>query len=147
MVLILSSGAIIGLIIWLSNIFFSSKNKKRKTYHEGKSGKGYISTIAGVTFKTADGKDRQSYIKSKLIIGDNLFFKHEPENPYDPDAIAIHASNGFHLGYVKRGLFFGGDGESLILKTMSTGKQVTGKVIDKRKTDDGALGVVYEIFV
>ena len=56
----------------------------------------YTLPIVGVTF----GK-RQKVIAS-IENGEPLFFKREPGNTYDPEALAIVTSNGDHVGYIGR---------------------------------------------
>ncbi len=52
----------------------------------------------GVTYPNDDGTDRQKII-AKCKVGDRLILQHEPENPYDENAIAV---------YCRQSSFFGG---------------------------------------
>ena len=52
--------------------------------------------IAGFTYY--DGVD----VFDNLKIGTKLFLKAEPENPYDPKAVAIYYGEDIHIGYVPR---------------------------------------------
>ena len=70
-------------------VFVPNKVKHTKKVifkkQKGLTGKTFSSTVGGVTFKSPSGKDRQSYIRNKLSISEPLFFRHEPNNKYDPD--------------------------------------------------------------
>lgn len=121
-----------------------SKTPKNPT---GLIGQTFTSTIAGVTFHTTSGQNRQTFIKRKLKVGDALLFRHELNNKYDSDAIAIHTLDGFHLGYVKSGIFYGTDGENLIIRNMEAGIKVRGRVKDIYSTSDEAVGVAYDIYL
>ena len=46
--------------------------------------------IAGVTASNPDGTSRQSYISRYCRPGMPLLFKREPNNPYDPNAVAVY---------------------------------------------------------
>lgn len=36
----------------------------------------------------------------QLETGDDLILQAEPHNPYDPDAVKVYSTDGFHIGYV-----------------------------------------------
>lgn len=63
--------------------------------------------VAGVTFDNRDGTPRQPFIR-KVKKDDRLTLKREPENPFDPNAIAVSwedtAGDQHQLGYVPRAL-------------------------------------------
>ncbi len=61
--------------------------------------KKLICKVAGVTFE-----GRQEHI-AKLHMSDPVQIVPEPENPYDPNALAVHVAHGgdvFHVGYIPR---------------------------------------------
>ena len=49
----------------------------------------FYSKVAGVTAKNSDGKERQNYIYAFCKPRMKLILLREPENPYDPDAVAV----------------------------------------------------------
>lgn len=75
--------------------------------------------VAGVTFE-----GRQEHVKN-LAGGEDVQIRPEPENKYDPNALAVHVAAGFgtaHIGYVPRELAEKIapllDGEALIAKVV-----------------------------
>lgn len=56
------------------------------------------SKIAGVTF---EGRQK---IVGNLAVGQRLKLVREPNNPYDPNAIAIKTEDSQHLGYINKKL-------------------------------------------
>jgi len=62
----------------------------------------FYSKLAGVSKKNEDGRRRQEVIEEDLYEGLDLYLEREPENPYDPNAIAVFASEyGDQVGYLK----------------------------------------------
>ena len=61
----------------------------------------YTFTVTGVTYDNADGINRQELIK-KLKGDPFVSFMPEPENPYDPKALAIVNRHGQILGYMSQ---------------------------------------------
>lgn len=62
----------------------------------------FYSKLAGVSKKNKDGRRRQEVIEEDLYEGLDLYLEREPENPYDPNAIAVFASEyGDQVGYLK----------------------------------------------
>jgi hypothetical protein len=63
--------------------------------------------VAGVTFDNRDGTPRQPFIR-RVKKDDRLTLAREPENPFDPNAIAVRwedpAGDVRQLGYVPRAL-------------------------------------------
>lgn len=63
--------------------------------------------VAGVSFENRDGTPRQPFVKQAKK-GDRLTFRREPDNPYDPNAIAVEWSDAggdrHQIGYVPRTL-------------------------------------------
>ncbi|MEB3329131.1 MAG: HIRAN domain-containing protein [Candidatus Sericytochromatia bacterium] len=63
--------------------------------------------VAGVTFENADGTPRQPFVR-RVRSGDPLTLSREPENPFDPNAIAVswadETGTWRRLGYVPRAL-------------------------------------------
>ena len=59
----------------------------------------FYSKVVGVTFKNADGSDRQKIV-SECKAGDDIIFKPVPTKQY-PDAIGVFTTNGKQLGHVK----------------------------------------------
>jgi hypothetical protein len=66
----------------------------------GEGWRVYPSQVNGLHHPTPDtGTSRLDYAARALRPGDALQLVAEPDNPYDPDAVAIRHA-GFHLGYV-----------------------------------------------
>ena len=56
--------------------------------------------VVGVSHRNNDGSSRQSIIGT-MKRGDVLQLRREPDNPYDPSAVAVDHANG-QIGYVSR---------------------------------------------
>jgi hypothetical protein len=50
----------------------------------------FYSKVAGVTHKNKDGSSRQELIQRFVVEGQPLIFVPEPENKFDPNAIAVY---------------------------------------------------------
>lgn len=61
----------------------------------------YTMGIAGEAQVNADGTSRQQIIK-RCKEGERLVLKREPENPHDPNAVAVLRESGAQIGYVSR---------------------------------------------
>ena len=63
--------------------------------------------VAGVSFENRDGSLRQTYVR-RVKKGDRVLLRREPENLYDPYALAVDwldaDGQSCQLGYVPRGL-------------------------------------------
>lgn len=63
--------------------------------------------VAGVSFENRDGSLRQTYVR-QVKKGDGLVLRREPENPFDPNAMAVDwldaEARPRQLGYVPRAL-------------------------------------------
>lgn len=57
--------------------------------------------MAGESHTNSDGTPRQEIIAT-LNVGDEVYLKREPTNPYDGNAIAV-VSDGGMVGYVSKG--------------------------------------------
>jgi len=57
--------------------------------------------VVGVTFKNRDGSSRQEAIKG-LQEGEAILLRREPDNPHDPNAIAVDTRDGDQIGYLPR---------------------------------------------
>ncbi len=61
----------------------------------------FYSKLTGVSKKNEDGRRRQEVIEEDLYEGLDLHLEREPENPYDPNAVAVFASEyGDQVGYL-----------------------------------------------
>ena len=65
--------------------------------------KWFFSSIAGVTHRNNDGSSRQKAIK-KCQPFEMLKLTPEPNNQFDPNAIAVFRTTGEQLGYLERRL-------------------------------------------
>ena len=63
----------------------------------------YSNKVVGVSKKNRDGTSRQEII-SRCRQWERLCFRPEPENPVDPNAIAVCRSNGEQIGYLNADL-------------------------------------------
>ena len=61
--------------------------------------RGFYVTLAGTSHRNSDGTSRVRIIK-ECQVGQVLFPVHEPENPFDPNAVAIKFGDGPQLGYL-----------------------------------------------
>jgi hypothetical protein len=63
----------------------------------------YSTRVVGVSFPNSDGTSRQKIIK-KLLEGEKIFLKREPENEYDPNAIKVLTEDKKQIGYIQKEL-------------------------------------------
>lgn len=64
-------------------------------------------------------------LEPHLKVDDKLNFFREPENSYDPQAIAIETTDGVKIGYVPK------NDNVIFARLMDAGKLLFGKIIDK----------------
>jgi len=69
---------------------------ERRTYVNHRS-----VNVAGVSHSNGDGTSRQQII-SRCSAGEALILRHEADNPFDRNAIAVLRQNGEQLGYLSR---------------------------------------------
>ena len=62
-----------------------------------------------------------------LNVGDRLDFFREPDNPYDPMAIAVKNTDGVKIGYVPKAH------NAVVSRVMDAGKLLFGKLTEKEK--------------
>ena len=60
----------------------------------------FHSKVTGVSHTNIDGVSRQDIIRD-LSVGTPLLLKPEPDNPFDPNAIALLTPGGVQVGYVR----------------------------------------------
>lgn len=72
------------------------KDVMDRAERSGKRPQAYPCSIVG----TID-EDRAQYIRRFVQIGDRLTLYREPDNPYDPDAVAAY-HHDFKIGYIPR---------------------------------------------
>lgn len=65
---------------------------------EYRSGSLICTKVAGVTF------DNRQAILAKLVYGETIQLRREPENPYDRNAIRVERLNGEQIGYLNRSM-------------------------------------------
>ena len=63
----------------------------------------FFTKVVGVTHPNSDGSDRQEIIQGCKPC-EQVFLRPEPENPFDPNAIAVDREQGEQLGYLPAGL-------------------------------------------
>ncbi len=61
--------------------------------------KVFHSKVAGVTYDNPDGTGRQDLIR-QCRAGDRLRSRREPDNRYDPNAVAVCTESGVRIGYL-----------------------------------------------
>ena len=64
--------------------------------------------IVGVTFENEDGTHRQSNLEEldQQVYPIVVHLQWEPDNPYDPHAVAVFGPSGKQLGYLHRSLAY-----------------------------------------
>lgn len=61
----------------------------------------FICAVVGESHRNKDGKSRQTIIKKMVNAGDHVSLRREPDNPHDPNAVAVFV-HGEQIGYLKR---------------------------------------------
>ena len=61
----------------------------------------YTLGVVGESFDNDDGTPRQRIIR-QCKSGDPIALRREPDNPYDPNAIAVTTAAGEQIGYLSR---------------------------------------------
>ena len=61
--------------------------------------KRFYTKIAGTSHRNSDGSSRTKAIK-ECEIAEELELRHEPENSFDPNAVAVLRKSGEQLGYL-----------------------------------------------
>lgn len=81
--------------------------------------------VVGVTKVNEDGRRRQEIISEDLYEGMDLVLEREPDNPYDPNAVAVLTSSyGDQVGYLNKDL------AAELAPLMDDGQLVTATVAD-----------------
>jgi len=67
---------------------------------------GFYSKLVGVTFLNTDGSSRQGLLTQFSDISEEnplpLVVERDPENPYDPNAVAVRLHSGQQLGFLSK---------------------------------------------
>ena len=63
--------------------------------------KSFYTKVVGVTRENEDGTSRQKII-GRLKAGDKAALRREPDNRYDPNAVAVCTASGEQIGYLSR---------------------------------------------
>jgi hypothetical protein len=87
-----------GYVQWQREIHARVAAETERIEQEGRT---YTLAVVGVSHKNEDGTDRQAIIK-RCRAGDPLELRREPENRYDPNAIAVLLEDGRQIGYLSR---------------------------------------------
>ncbi len=82
----------------------------------------FYSKVVGVSFKNPDGTQRQELIQKHCRSGQMLILSPEPNNPKDPNAVAVHIAQG-QIGYI-----MGGRLAEDISGHLQAGRQVTAHI-------------------
>jgi len=91
-------------------LIFRSLFKKRPMavlYMKNAPSGVFHSKVRGVSHKNSDGTSRQKIIKNHCKYAQRVFFKREPDNPVDKNAVAIfieHRGKRMQIGYVSEDL-------------------------------------------
>ena len=80
--------------------------------------------VAGVSHANPDGTPRQSLIKNRCRVGDEVRLAPEPGNPHDRDAIAVHHATGGQLGYLSAEL------AASLRRDVKAGRRLRGVISD-----------------
>jgi len=121
---------LIGIIYLVSRPSDQPEPTEEEPAEHELNGTGYRDKVplAGVRHKNADGSSRQKIIKT-LSIGSNIDLIPEPENPYDPNAVACYYK-GRQVGYLMK------RDNSQVLEAIKKGTNVTAKVHTIEPDDD-----------
>lgn len=107
----------VGLVMWwlLFRYMKSRANKKttdqaaakpvfidKSSSASASAGRVFSSKVVGVTYTNPDGVKRQDIIESHCSNGQTLLLEPEPDNPKDPNAVAVWVPVG-QIGYIERG--------------------------------------------
>lgn len=63
----------------------------------------YPSSVVGLPYPSKTGRSCREVCEELLVTGDTVTLRRDPDNPHDPDAIAVYAHDGReerHCGYV-----------------------------------------------
>lgn len=102
----------------------------REEYRGIEDAESFHTKLAGVTFD-----DRQAVV-ARLVPGTPLRVVREPENPHDPNAIALHDAHGLQVGYFNRRL------AGVLAPVLDAGVEYDVEVSNVTGADrGGALGV------
>ena len=90
------------------------------------------SKVKGVSHTNADGRSRQQIIREKCRPGMDLVLRREPNNAYDPDAIAVFC-DGEQVGYVTAEIAdtFAEDLDAGAIEMRAVVSEVTGGTAEK----------------
>ncbi len=77
--------------------------------------------LVGVSQPNPDGSDRHEIIK-RCSRGEPLELRREPENPSNPDAVAVFRTTGQQIGYLSR------KNAAWVAEIMDRGAEVAAKV-------------------
>lgn len=93
----------------------------------------FYSRVVGVTQTNADGGSRQAAIRRHCRDGAPLQLTREPDNPHDPNAIAVRCA-GVQIGYLSAELTeeYANDIDTGAIKLHARVKQVTGGTRGKK---------------
>ncbi len=98
--------------------------------------------VAGINKEALSGAHRQDII-AKLKEGEPIFLVREPNNPHDPNAVALFTEGDRDIGYLPR------DWAAEIAERLDAGSPVTAKVaaVEPFETEQGLslLGVRLEV--
>lgn len=79
-----------------------------------------FSNIVGTHFRPSEAKA----IANELTIGDSVTLYAEPENPYDPMAVAVYASDE-HIGFIAR------NNNYQVSEHLQAGGEVEAKIVSR----------------
>lgn len=88
--MIFTSLLLLAILLWVI--------ARRSTKNPSRTNRVFFQQVHGINYKNDDGSSRQQIIEH-CREGEELVLVPEPTNPYDPDAVKIHRSNGDQLGY------------------------------------------------
>jgi len=79
-----------------------------------------FSNLVGTHFRPSEARS----IANALTIGDEVELVADPENAYDPMAVAVYSS-GEHIGFIAR------QNNYRISERLQAGQSVTAKIVDR----------------
>lgn len=89
--------------------------------------KTYTVALVGVSQPNPDGSDRHEIIK-RCSRGEPLELRREPENPSNPNAVAVYRTTGQQIGYLSR------KNAAWVAEIMDRGAEVAAEVQDLQRS-------------
>ena len=110
-------------------IYYATRKDNRQQSQSEKTTGIFHTNIAGITYKNKDGSDRRDVI-AKCKEGDSLQLRREPDNEYDPNAVAVFTLHGKQMGYLYR------EEAAEIARELDSGRPVDAEIVKIERDRD-----------